>query len=64
MSANWASGYVGDGSYTLGFYRELAPRYLQFCAVLNGVEGPPLNRPLRSCERVAGLRLCGNPAVC
>jgi len=54
MSANWTSGYVGDVSYTLGFYRELAPTFLNFCAVVNGVAGPPLNRPLRYCELGCG----------
>ena len=54
MSANWTSGYVGDVSYTLGFYRELAPTFLDFCAVVNGVAGPPLNRPLRYCELGCG----------
>jgi SAM-dependent methyltransferase len=54
MSANWTSGYVGDVSYTLGFYRELAPTFLHFCAVVNGVEGPALNRPLRYCELGCG----------
>ncbi len=54
MSANWTSGYVGDVSYTLGFYRELAPAFLNFCAVVNGVEGPLLNRPLRYCELGCG----------
>ena len=50
MSANWTSGYVGDVSYTLGFYRELSTTFLHFCAVMNGVEAPALNRPLRYCE--------------
>jgi SAM-dependent methyltransferase len=54
MSANWTSGYVGDVSYTLGFYRELAPTYLNFCALMNNVEGPALNRPLRFCELGCG----------
>lgn len=54
MNANWTSGYVSDVTYTLGFYRELAPTFLHFCAVLNGVEGPALDKPLRYCELGCG----------
>ena len=54
MSANWSSGYVSDVTYTLGFYRELAPTFLNFCALLNSVEGPDLSKPLRYCELGCG----------
>lgn len=54
MSGTWTSGYVGDTSYTLGFYRELAPTFLNFCALMNGVEAPPLTKPLRYCELGCG----------
>lgn len=54
MSASWMSGYVGDVSYTLGFYRELAPTYLQAACVFNGVQGPDPTQPLRYCELGCG----------
>jgi SAM-dependent methyltransferase len=54
MSATWASGYVADVAYTLGFYRELAPTFLHFACIVNGVEGPPIDRPLRYCELGCG----------
>ena len=54
MTANWMSGYVSDVAYTLGFYRELAPAFLNFACLVNGVEGPPLDRPLRYCELGCG----------
>src|SRR4051794_14206878 len=54
MTDNWKSGYVTDVSYTLGFYRELAPTYLNCACLLNNVEGPPLDRPLRYCELGCG----------
>lgn len=54
MSASWMSGYVGDVSYTLGFYRELAPTYLQAACVFNGVQGPDPTQALRYCELGCG----------
>jgi SAM-dependent methyltransferase len=54
MTASWMSGYVADVSYTLGFYRELAPTFLNFACLMNGVEGPDLKRPLRYAELGCG----------
>ncbi|MBR0704808.1 methyltransferase regulatory domain-containing protein [Bradyrhizobium diazoefficiens] len=54
MSEDWKSGYVADVAYTLGFYRELAPTFLNFACLLNNVEGPPLDRPLHYCELGCG----------
>jgi SAM-dependent methyltransferase len=54
MTASWTSGYISDVEYTLGFYRELAPTYLNFACLMNGVEGPDLNRPLRYAELGCG----------
>jgi SAM-dependent methyltransferase len=54
MTASWMSGYVADVSYTLGFYRELAPTFLNFACLMNGVEGPDLSRPLRYAELGCG----------
>jgi SAM-dependent methyltransferase len=62
------SGYVADVAYTLGFYRELAPTFLNMACVMSGVN-VPLNRPLRYCELGCGrgygtaLLAAANPDV-
>lgn len=54
MSAAWMSGYVSDVAYTLGYYRELAPSFLNYVCVANGVEGLREGRRLRYCELGCG----------
>jgi SAM-dependent methyltransferase len=54
MTANWMSGYVADVTYTLGFYRELAPTFLNFACAINGVAAPEPEKPLRYCELGCG----------
>ena len=54
MAATWMSGYVTDVTYTLGFYRELAPSYLNYVCIINGVEGIPVGRTLRYCDLGCG----------
>lgn len=54
MADSWKSGYVADIPYTLGFYRELAPTFLNYACLLIGVDGLPLDRPLRYCELGCG----------
>jgi SAM-dependent methyltransferase len=54
MAANWMSGYVADVAYTLGFYKELAPTFLNFACVINGVDAPEPEKPLRYCELGCG----------
>ncbi|MGI8526482.1 MAG: class I SAM-dependent methyltransferase [Pseudolabrys sp.] len=67
--ATWMSGYVADVAYTLGFYRELAPSFLHFACLINGVDAPPLGRPMRYCELGCGrgygtaLLAAANPDV-
>src|SRR5262245_20624040 len=69
MAASWMSGYVGDVAYTLGFYRELSPTYLNLVCVLNGHNGPRLTQPLRYCELGCGrgygtaLLAAANPTI-
>ena len=48
------SGYVADVTYTLGFYRELAPSFLHLTSIVNGVEGLKLAQPLRYCDLGCG----------
>lgn len=52
--ATWMSGYVADVAYTLGFYRELAPTYLDMACVMSGSHALPRTRPLRYCELGCG----------
>jgi SAM-dependent methyltransferase len=51
---DWTSGYVGDVVYTVGFHRELAPTFLDYVCLINGVEGLPAGRALRYCELGCG----------
>lgn len=39
--ASWSEGYVTDVSYTRSFFKELAPSFLDYVCVVNGVEPPP-----------------------
>lgn len=36
----WQHGYHADGTYTCGFYRELAPAWLDFASLLKGHRSP------------------------
>src|SRR5262249_53676291 len=54
MTPAWMSGYTSDVAYTLGFYKELAPSFLNYVCVINGVEGIPVGDPLRYCELGCG----------
>lgn len=54
MTAKWTSGYVSDVAYTLGFYRELAPSFLNYVCIANGVQGIAASRRLRYCELGCG----------
>lgn len=54
MTANWMGGYVADVAYTLGYYRELAPTFLNFACLANGVDAPAPEKQLRYCELGCG----------
>ncbi|MCB8821561.1 methyltransferase regulatory domain-containing protein [Microvirga rosea] len=55
VMANWASGYVVDVDYTHGFYRELAPSYLSFLALIQGIQAPDRRKgTLAYCELGCG----------
>jgi SAM-dependent methyltransferase len=54
VTAAWTSGYVADVAYTLGFYRELAPSFLNYACLVNGVEGLPRWQGVRYCELGCG----------
>ena len=40
MMSEWSAGYNVDVGYTYGFYREIAPNWLDFCARIQGVAPP------------------------
>src|SRR5262249_30823457 len=69
MIPAWTEGYMSDVSYTLGFYRELAPGFLRFACHVSGVEGPQLRPGLRYCELGCGrgygtlLLAAANPRI-
>lgn len=42
-------GYYDEQEYTSGYYHELGPAHLQFCALVAGLEAPPV-RPLTYLE--------------
>ena len=52
--ADWQSGYVSDLEYTAGFYRELAPNFLNMICTLNGFHSPNINEPFTYCELGCG----------
>ena len=57
---DWSDGYVSDITYTIGFYRELAPTWLAFVAALQGKRAPDPDRPFAYCELGCGQGLGTN----
>lgn len=56
--SSWSGGYVLDIPYTSGFYRELAPTYLDFVlATTSAIRTPRLDRPFTYCELACGQGL-------
>lgn len=43
QSLDWKHGYFADNGYTFGYYREMAPCYLAWAALLQGVIAPTRN---------------------
>ena len=41
--SNWSHGYNVEGGYTFGFYREMSPGWLDYVAMLTGVQAPQGN---------------------
>jgi SAM-dependent methyltransferase len=68
--SDWSAGYIVDVDYTHGFYQELTPSHLNFCALLQGIQAPDLDQPsLAYCELGCGqgfstnLLAAANPNV-
>jgi len=57
---DWQHGYHADGAYTCGFYRELAPAWLDFASLLRGHRSPRRHagEPFRYLELGSGMGLC------
>jgi SAM-dependent methyltransferase len=51
---DWSEGYVTDIEYTGQFYRELAPTYLAFVALMQGYHPPKLGKGATYCELGCG----------
>lgn len=51
---NWSHGYNVSAGYTYGFYRELAPDWLNFGALLHGNHVPDVQAPFRYLELGCG----------
>ena len=58
--STWGDGYVDDGSYIHGFYRELTPSLLALLALTKGQRAPDPNARLTYCELGSGLGLSLN----
>jgi SAM-dependent methyltransferase len=52
--SSWSAGYVLDIPYTTGFYRELAPSYLQFALASQGARPPRFEPGATYCELACG----------
>ena len=52
--SSWTSGYVTDIEYTSGFYRELAPSYLQFVLLSQKLRSSPIGPGTTYCELGCG----------
>ena len=63
MNSNWSSGYVADLTYSHGYYHELAPSFLRFALLFNGLAhgaGDPTDGHYTYCELGYGQGVCGN----
>lgn len=58
--STWGDGYVDDGSYVSGFYREQTPNLLALLALTKGQQAPDPNTRLTYCELGSGLGLTLN----
>lgn len=54
VATSWSAGYVTEVDYTIGFYRELAPSFLNWAAVQRGCRAPDIDRPFTALELGCG----------
>lgn len=55
MNQSWMDGYTSDIEYTSGYYREQEPEFINFSAVMHGVEPINLDKSFTYCELGCGL---------
>ncbi len=63
MNPNWSNGYVSDVTYSHGYYHELAPSFLRFALLLNGLAngaGDPASGDYTYCELGYGQGVSAN----
>lgn len=63
MNSNWSKGYVADITYSHGYYHELAPSFLRFALLLNGLGnggGDPTSGAYTYCELGYGQGVSAN----
>lgn len=48
--SDWTEGYVTEIEYTTGFYREMTPASLEWCALLRSHEAPSASKPYNYLE--------------
>ncbi len=58
MPTSWHHGYYSETSYTYGFYREFAPTWLDWVALLKGSEPPRTCRSMLELGCGQGFGLC------
>jgi SAM-dependent methyltransferase len=58
MTLSWQHGYYSDTSYTYGFYKEFAPNWLDWVALLKGSEPPDTSARMLELGCGQGLGLC------
>ena len=58
MTPSWQHGYYSDTSYTYGFYKEFAPNWLDWVALLKGSEPPDTSARMLELGCGQGLGLC------
>lgn len=63
MNSNWSNGYVSDVTYSHGYYHELAPSFLRFALLMNGLangSGDPASGEYTYCELGYGQGVSAN----
>lgn len=60
MRNNWSHGYVADLTYSHGYYHELAPPFIRFFLLMNGLANAQSQGPYNYCELGFGQGVSGN----
>lgn len=60
MKRDWSDGYVADITYSHGYFHELAPPYLRWCLLVNGIALPSDGGSYAYCELGYGQGVSAN----